>query len=277
MPATISVPYAIRWDGGIKEGGPHDGPWAEVVFQCKWDDHYQLCQDLMGKWVASGNQIVRTPAFQYPYSPNLFCTDITSIEPYGKPWRPLALWPGWVTRKGARVTARFTIPWYTQDGSDQSGQPYTKLSIAPSGEFLTLPYTTYFFAADGLPTGTPIGRMIPQAEITYTRYKMPIIPVNQMLSLIGKVNNAPFSIGGFLCDTGTLVFMPGSCEVDANTTAMFTYLYQYSLSYIVEYKFLFRSIPHNWFLHPNGTTGFALVQDGNGNPPYLPGDFSILP
>src|SRR5271157_1701147 len=112
MAFYISVPYTIVVDSGvqssgIKEGSPRDGPWAEIKFRCLWDDRYQLCSDLLGTWGVSGSAIIRTPAFQYPPSPQLFCTDITDISPMGKPIIPRYLYLPWMARQLATVTARF--------------------------------------------------------------------------------------------------------------------------------------------------------------------------
>lgn len=274
MAYFISVPYSIVVDsgaqaGGIHEGSPKDGPWAEVKFRCLWDDRFQLCSDLIGTWAVAGGTIIRTPAYLYPASPQLFCTDIVDITPFGKPL-PSRFVPirAWIFRQLATVTARFTIPGYTQDGSDQSGQPYTVLSLNTSGEFLTLPDTTYWFA-DGTPTLTPIGFLIPQIEYTWTRYRMPIIPDAQMAALCGKVNSDSFKISKtFTADPGTCLFMPGAVRPDGNVQAMFAYEYGFPFTYVAEYKFLWKPIPWNYFLHPNRTTGFAVVTDGSGNTPY---------
>ena len=45
----------------------------------------------------------------------------------------------------------------------------------------------------------------------------------------------------------------------------------------VEYKLSYRPISWNKFLHPNGTSGFQYLLDGNGNKVYETGDFSTLP
>jgi len=281
MSLIITVPYTIVVDSGvhqsgIHEGAPKEGPWAEVKFRCYWDDRFILCTELMGTWTVAGRTVIRTPAFVYPAAPQLFCTDIVDISPMGKPIIPRLLTLPWLSRQLATVTARFSIPGYTQDGSDQSGRAYTEISINTSGEFLTLPNTTYYFA-DGTPTGTPIGFMMPQIDFTISRHKMPFIPDAEMALMCGKVNGSPFAISrSFTAETGTALFMPGSVQPDGNVQAFF-YEVGYPFSYVVEYHFLYRPIPWNFYLHPNRTSGFQIVTDGNGAPPYQSGDFTTLP
>ena len=86
MALTISVPYTIFADGGIKESNTQGNPTANVIMTCKQEDRYQLVQDLIGVWTGStvGN-IARTYPFRYPPSPNLIVKSIDSIEFYGSP------------------------------------------------------------------------------------------------------------------------------------------------------------------------------------------------
>ena len=140
----------------------------------------------------------------------MFCTDVLSIESLGKPQIPRFLSLPWLTGQLAIVTARFSIPGYTQDGSDQSATPFTKLSCAISGEILTLPNAVYWFA-DGTPLVDSFGIVIPQIEYTLTRYKMPYIPDVAIASLLGCVNSDTFAISRtFSAAPGTCLFMGGS-------------------------------------------------------------------
>lgn len=260
---------------GIREGSPREGPYAEVKFKCLWDDRFQLCSDLIGTWTISGKVIFRQPAFLYPAAPQLFCTDILDISPLGKPILPRFLSLPWMSRQLAIVTARFSIPGYTQDGSDQSGQPFTKVSITPSAEFITLPDTTYWFA-DGTPATTPpVGLLIPQIDFCWTRYKLPVIPDVEMTNLAGRVNSDVFYITKtFGAPVGTVLFVPGQVQPDGNVQAMFGFQYGYPFTFTAEYHFLWRSIPWNYSFHPNRTSGFAPVTDGSSNPPFTPMAFT---
>src|SRR5208282_5186201 len=189
MAWNITVPFQIVCDSGaqttgVREGVPSSGPWAEVKFKCYWKDHYQLINDLMGTWVVVGatNQtvtsiwmggsvitpptIIRQPPLPYAPAPAMFCTDVVSVDGLGKPgfWYYPFSFP-WLTAQEAVVVARFGIPGWTPDGSDQSGQPYTKLGASVSAEFLTFPDTTYLINGS-IPTGNPQGVIIPSIDFT---------------------------------------------------------------------------------------------------------------
>ena len=268
---TLPVPFTIMIDEGIMESNPASGPEARVKFKCLWSDHYKLAQGLLGyQQSAPPSNIIYTGPYSYPPSPQLICTSIERIQGLGKPlpffWQNAAGLP-WIAPKRAIVTAVFTRPQW--QGFSASG--FFSISTAGGGEFLTIPETTYRFG-DGTPTNTPIGVLIPQMEITVTRYKMGFIPDAEMVACTGKLNNAPFAIGWNIYPAGTLLFMPGNSSTEADSLG--------NIVYQVEYKFMFRPINWNWFFHPNRTTGFALITDGNaggGNPPYGSTSFEILP
>jgi hypothetical protein len=265
MATTLSVPFTIMVQDGIRERWASTGPTATVKFKCLWTDRYRLAQELVGTSVAAGNQIIRVVPFAYPTSPNLFCMPDLDIEPHGKPIRESS---GWLSYKYAIVTANFGTPPYSFDNSDPSGKPWTVTNMDVGGEFLTLPGSTYRFP-DGTPTNTPIGKVIPQVTFSLKRHWMPYLPVGEMLTLVGKVNDASFDIGGFACPEGTLLFMAGPNDRQTDTTG--------SVTQEVQYKLVYRSVPWNFYLHPNRTSGFQAVTDGNGDPPYESGDFTILP
>jgi hypothetical protein len=269
-PAAITVPCTVMRDSGIIEANPETGPIATVKFGCLWQNHYNLVHNLLGLWTGTppGNVMYTTPA-GYPPSPNLVCTSIPSIEPIGKPAIIETNYLGqtvgfpWMTRESVILTAVFTRPPYQPvDGG------YFTISFSGGGEFLTIPETTYRFG-DGTPTNTPIGILIPQAQITVTRYKMPFIPDVIMMGLLGQLNNDAFQIGYNIYAPGTLMFMNGDTEIQSDTFG--------NLTYQVQYRFMYRPIDWNWYLHPDRTTGFAPVTDGNGNGPYGYGNFDTLP
>lgn len=269
---TLPVPFTIMTppygDEGIIESNPETGPEARVKFKCLWSDHYRLVQGLLGyQTSAPPANIVYTGPYSYPPSPQLLCTSVERIQGLGK-YLPFfnqnAAGIPWIARKKAIVTAVFRRPQW--QGFNSSG--FFSISLAGGGEFLTIPETTYRFA-DGTPTNTPIGIVLPQSEITVTRYRMGFIPDQYIDLLLGKVNNAAFTIGWNTYPPGTLLFMPGNSQFDADVLGQVTYQ--------VEYKFMRRPIEWNKCLHPNRTTGFATVTDGNGAPPYGSANFDILP
>jgi hypothetical protein len=270
MAATISVPFKVLADDGIREsvddtGG---GPSATVRMRCLFEDHYQLVRDLMGTSVVSGGAIVRTPPFAYPASTNLFCTSIPEIGGGSKKFFS-SFFPSdgnWIVPKYSYLTANFTtIPYDPIAGPTG----YTSLKIGVTGEFLSMPRSQYRFA-DGVPTITGVGKLIPQQEISWTRHMMPYIPVVEMDAQLGKVNAAAFTIGPFAYPAGTLLFLGGQNEFQRDTAG--------NLLFDFDYKFIYRKVLWNFYKHPSPTHGFEVVTDGNGDFVYdATGNFGLLP
>jgi hypothetical protein len=272
MATTISVPFKVLSDDGIREGVTRSGgPGATVRMRCLFEDHYDLVRDLMGTSVVVGGSIVRTPPFAYPASTNLYCTEIPEISG-GKKKFFSSFFPSdgnWIASKYSYLTVVFTPIPYDFDGSGPAGQPWTSLHIGVSGEFLSMPQSHYKFA-DGVPTTTGVGKVVPQQEISLTRHFLPYLPVVEMDAQVGKVNGADFTIGAFTYLAGTLLFLGGENEYQRDTAG--------NTLMDLDYKFLYRKVKWNYYKHPSPTHDFEVVTDGNGDPVYEDdGDFSLLP
>lgn len=272
MASSISVPYKIDFEdgrAGVSETYAPGQPVATVTFTCLAGDHYQLIRDLIGYSVASGLSIIRTYPFAYPPSPNLIATAIESVEFYGAPTQIAGVALPWLWKQKCRVRCRFELPlWFQNGAGDPSGQPYTTTSFQASADVLTLPDSTYHFPS-GWPTVTPVGIKIPKATITMERHNMPYAPVQQVFPIIGNVNSAPVTIGGYACATGTLLFVGFGASPQADTLG--------NIVWNTQYVFEFRARPWNQFLSPNPTEGWAVPVDGNGNPVFSSSDLSTLP
>lgn len=271
MAQIISVSYSIIANEGITQSYDDQGPQATVKFKTLWADAFQLAKDLLGTSTNVGGTIVRTPPFPYPGNPSLYCRAIPSVRPLG-PCIPLTnVGLPWITRKFAITEAVFRQLPFALDGGDTStytAQAYTTVQFGASGEFITLPDSTYRFT-DGTPTNTPIGKMVGQIEINVKRYFMPYLPVSEMASLVGKINNATYRIGNYFFPVGTLLFLGGPSDFSVDTAG--------NITQEVEYKFIYRPINWNKYFHPNRTTGWDTVTDGSGNSPYESGTFTLLP
>lgn len=271
MASSISVPYAIDCHDnslGIAEAYAPGFPSAVVTFTCYSQDHYQLIQDLVGTSVAAGTAIIRTYPYQYPPSTNLICTGIESVEFFGTYKRIPGVSSPWLWRSNCRVRARFEFPRWFSNVLDPSGQPYTTTSFQGAVDVLTLPDTTYTFPS-GWPTTTPIGIKIGKIIISMERHWMPFAPVPQAFPILGTVNVAPITIGGYSCAAGTLLFTGFSCAPHADTVG--------NIFWNVIYTFEFRLRPWNQSLSPDPTEGWAVPLDGSGNPPFASADFTTLP
>jgi hypothetical protein len=272
MAVSLSVPYSITWDQGhgVSEAWPMDGATALVKFRCLTTNRYQLAIDLMGTTTRSGGTYTRVPPFRYPPSPNLYCKAIESVEFTGKP-TVLSGTSNWVVGDHAILTARFATATWSADGSnDLSGQPYTTTTFDVGTEVLTTPQSVYKFAGSPkVTTNTPTAIQIPLIHINLKRHMMPDIPVDIMETLVGKVNSTIYTLGRFSFAAQTLLFLGGENTERSDTLG--------NRMYDCEYKFAYRSVGWNKSLHPNGTTGFADITDGNSNPPYPTGVLTLLP
>ena len=234
--------------------------------------HYQLISDLMGNWTGSPpNNYVYQGPYLYPFAPALYCCAIESVVPLGKgiavqsiPTMGLGVIYNLFKTTHAVVTAIFSRPPWQPATSGG----YFRVTFGAGGEFLTIPETSYQFS-DGTPTNSPLGIFMPQAEITVTRYRAPFVPDQVMMPILGMLNDAPFTILNNTYNTGTLLFMAGNSEVESDPLGNITYQY--------EYKFMYRPIDWNKYLHPTRGQGFQYVNDGAGNMPYQYTSLEVLP
>lgn len=279
MANPITVPYTIMRDSGIQEGyDPSSGAWAEVVFKCRWEDHLQLVQDLVGTFIlitATPPSVVAVFPFRYPGSPNLTAQSVTSVKPFGRPKifnsGPFSLFPPntWLVAELALVTCRFTFfGAFENAGQDASGKPYTATTIQFGGEVLTLPNTSLQFP-DGSWNNTPFPINLPSATITQKRFMLPYLPIAQMFSILGGVNVGPWPLGNFICPPGTVLFNGGNTEFTLNADA--------TVIQTVDYQFSYRLNPWNSALNPRSGNFELITNPVTGATPYTPVDFSVLP
>ena len=269
---VLEVPggYTVMADTGIVESTALGviGPTATVKYKVlDAAQRFNFVNQLLGVWTgAPPANIFYIAPFAYPASPNLICTSVPEIKGFGRPVPEQINGVGlpYLYNESSIVTAVFTRPQWAP--ADNGG--YFTVTFAGGGEFFTIPETTYQFA-DGTPTNTPIGIQLGGATITVTRYRMPFLPDQAMVALAGHVNLNPFIIGNVTYAAGFLLFMPGNSSIESDPTG--------NITYKSEYIFQYRSQPWNFYFHPNRTTGFAQVTDGNSNPVYPSADFSILP
>lgn len=272
MASAISVPYEIDQRGNksaFTESYAPGQPIANVTFTCDSVDHYQLIRDLIGYSTAAGLTIIRTYPFAYPPSPNLIATAIEDVEFYGKPVPIPGVGLPWLWRNKCAVKCRFELPlWFQNGAGDPSGLPYTSTSFQESVDVLTLPETTYTFPS-GWPTTTPVGIRVGKIAITMERHMMPYAPIAQVFPILGCVNDAPITIGGYSCPTGTLLFLGFSAAPEADSLG--------NIVWNTQYGFEYRERPWNQFLSPDPTEGWAIPLDGSGNPVFSEADFTTIP
>lgn len=264
---TVPGGYRIMEDSGITEANPEYGPIATVKFKIlDAADRYSFVQQMLGLWTGTppANINYVAPA-AYPPSPNLICTAVPSITGFDKPL-PLSIGLPWLYNRSSIITCLFTRPpWQAA-----INQGYFSIDFNASGEFFTVPETTYRFA-DGTPTSTPIGLLVPQAQIVVTRYRMPFLPDAYAMPILGTVNAQPFQIGWNIYPAYTLLFAGLTSTVEADPLG--------NITFRCAYIFQYRRIPWNYEYYPaySANTGFALVTDANGAQKYETGNFEALP
>jgi hypothetical protein len=200
-------------------------PKAVAKIKCAYADRYTMFRGLVGSISISGTTIIRNPPFQYPPSPGLICTEISSCIGIG---RMATDSTGWATWPAAIVTCVFSYPGFSTDSGspagqgDPTGQAYTTTRTRTSGEVFT-PEGGTFFWNGGSDNGkqvseSSIGLVRPRTEISITRHMLPVMNLNFLESYIGSVNANPIPIGNYTYGTGTILFAGFSTEPSADVT-----------------------------------------------------------
>lgn len=257
------VPCAVEVDSGITEGEPDGKPEAEVQFRCAWGDRFDLLRALRGELIwTGGSTFTRIGGFAYPDSPNIWCLDVPSIVP--GPGVPRTLPNGWIAYEEATVTARFGVPEY-----DLANDQYWSLRLGTTGEFVTLPDTTWYFLG-GDPVGSELARPMPQTQIEYTAHRLPFIPQDEIDFLTPKINANPYRVGRKVYPIGTLLFCCGNTDLRASALG---------IEYDIGYQLIKRSVDWNAYWNPATYSWTIVTSDGTagGVTPFQYEDFDILP
>jgi hypothetical protein len=159
----------------------------------------------MGGLSISGDGFTRTPPFQHPDNPQMYCMgvpDIRGIKPYVDE-------TGWLRYRLGQVTATFGVPtwqYFDNDPSgnnDPSGQAWTRTKFRESAEVFQPPFGSFFIGPFTGGTGTlineaTIGVVRPRVEISMSRLLVAMIPLNDSMDLIGTVNDETIQFGDYV-------------------------------------------------------------------------------
>lgn len=293
---------------GISEGHGPDGRRATVYFQCFWDDREDLVAGLLGTVDYQGNTIIRNDPTAYPlanrdslaesgniYPNRMFCTGISSITGT-KAWEDetgdnvgQAFWLGYCY---AIVQAEFTCPPYLIEDLDGPGIPpsdpsfndlsyqtYCVSNIRVSGEVFSPPTGAFVFAS-GAFSGNPLldvgaSQIRTRSEITITRVRMPLIPMQTIGPLIGTVNQLPFQVGGQLFPMGSMLFNGINPTPRSDP-------YNCGIVWDIEHTWLGNSpantngvvLDWNYFLDPGGV--WSKVTTKGGDPVFAYADHTVV-
>jgi hypothetical protein len=290
--------------GGIREANSETGRTATVVFQCYWEDRLDLIAGLVGTVDYVGGSITRTQPFVLPvttadqqngkmFPKRTFCTSISSVN--GTKWQtdltgdkvadpPL---PGWGQYVFALVTAEFTTPSYlidslTGDGSDFAFNDivlgtYTTSKLRVSGEVFSPPGGAFVFTnkfdnnGNNVPV-TDIGaaQLRTRFEVSITRMRMPLVPMQTVLPLMGCVNEQPFLVAGQNFPKGALLFNGINPEPRCDP-------YNGGIIWDIDFQFIGNApasnedqtdpLDWNYFLYLDGTWQQVQTKDG-GKPVF---------
>jgi len=272
-------------DSVITEQVTPDGPQAQVILKCFWEDRWKLIKALMGSnTLDNSNTIQRKIPFAYPSREGLFCTaipEIRGLKPYRDDMGDVTGMPGWMAYEFAYLTAIFSKPSYqvVEDDSPQdndlSGKTFITTRIQESGETLSPQGGTYFFT-EGSQSGQPvkdtnIGLIYTRFEITMTRHFMPVVPIWDTLACLGRTNLNGFdlTIGTFL--PGTVLFAGLHIEPRAEPSTGI-------VLWDVDYKFL-ANAANTWNTILDRDGKFSKINtdvSGNGAVPFPQVDFTRL-
>lgn len=291
---------------GITESNGTDGRSATVYFICYWDDRLTLIAGLLGTVDYANGSVIRNDPFVYPLSPNdqengeifgsrLFCTSITSVTGI-KPWTDTSGGnvglAGWVGYCYAVIQAEFTSPPYLIQAllgpgvppddpgfNDLTYQDYIISKVRVSGEVFSPPTGAFVFAG-GAFNGQPLldvgaSQIRTRFEVSTTRVRMPLVPMQTITNLLGTVNQGQFLIGGQFFPQGALLFTGVNPEPRTDP-------YNGGIIWDVELTFMGngnaagQNVPLDWnfFIDPGGA--WSKVTTAGGNPVFAYADHTLL-
>jgi hypothetical protein len=261
--------------GIVRRWGPN-GPEVSVRLLTSWGSVQALAAGLLGYiTVNSDGSLSRTPPYNLPWAPQLYCTSIADE----KPLTPNGLSAGWFVYNESIITANFEALTWQVDGSapggrvDASGLPYTTTKFRvntevyspPTGAFYVGPFPSSKLLAEG-----SLGFVRPNIEVNMLRRWIADIPLSQAIQLAGYVNESDITMGNWTFPEGCLLFAGFDSEPknDPNgfptNDCTFTFLGH-------------ESVTLNEIMADDGT--YQLLNDsagGTGDPPFLEVDFSPL-
>ncbi len=263
------------------------------MFQCAWNERNDLVGALVGTVAYSSvtETIVRTPPFSYPFSGHdlsihnvngdqtnvfpkrLICTSVSSIK--GTHWitdndggdfaSPAI--PGWGGYTLAVLTAEFTTPSYLIQSApeppafnDLSNKTYTVSKLKVSPEVLAPPSGSFTFT-QGAFANSPLldigaSQIRTRLELSITRVRMPIIPIETVSKLLGSINFQQFQVGDNFFPEGTALFNGMNVEPRSDP-------YNGGLIWDIEYQFLING-PSSSAQDPNPPLSWNYFLDNAG-------------
>lgn len=260
--ARVSIDGVAK--GNSLMGG---GPWRDIVYQVDGDDSDDFMDALLGISISlgpPGSPISMPDPHRYPGNENLCALEVsgeplTAVMPDGSKI---------VNAEKFNVRVRYGVPTFDVSGTQSDmafgGQPmpWTRDTIRSFIQSYPLPKTSVEFPSGENPD-QKFELRVPHIEFHRTRMMVPYLYLDTLISLVGKINHAPFwgYARGTLrvepWDTGTEVVTDGTRVTTLDLTLTWR--------------------PYDWNMAPksDGTWDY-LELISSSNTPYTYADISPL-
>ncbi len=211
--------------GGIIEQWSDRGLEVIVYFHCRWEDRIELIRGLRGTVAEVGGDVIRDILpFALPQNPlqpmtkwnRWICTGTDNFMP--KKFRTdqdgaFTGLAGWGYYDSVVVPAHFMVTTYftDPDGSflqtDPSHFAFTTTKIRTSGEVFSPPSQVYKFktAPNIRVEDIGVGITRVRTEFDVMRHYMPFVPLTNLQTAIGKLNDSPMRFSDFNYPKGSIL------------------------------------------------------------------------
>jgi hypothetical protein len=269
--SLIGIPAEIMVGSGRKgndlTGG---GPWREVVYKVAWAQSDQFADALLGINVSGGvgGPVQYPQMHRFPGNERLFCHSVT-IQGYSG--GPRLDSQKLFAFDYAEVTAMYKASTWDAFNNDRDNsfggqsQPWCRDEIHGYSHNYRLPGKVIVDKATGQNVTTSFPVLVPHVELNRTRFMVPYLYDDLMISTVGKLNIQPL----WDLDTGTVRF--DSFNTSKQLDEAGNTVQEISL------RLVWRSYDWNKQLS-DSADGIAWnpVGDLAGNTPYLYTDLSPL-
>ncbi|MHC5536948.1 hypothetical protein ACYOEI_01585 [Singulisphaera rosea] len=244
------VPYSVLYAPQSSEDVDPTSSRATLTFRTAYSDRAAFIIFACGT-VEPGSPTPRIVPLRHPEFPNLYAQRIGSLNTGSN-------------GSGSMYTdSKITVQFETLPFATAGDQAFRTTRLRSAGNYVTQPGNAFKFPSDNTPIKQDAGRFIPEMSYSITLFQCTNVNDDLIASLINKVNAGVF-MGR---PEGTVRFDGADSEVTQTVSGIITNNITLNL--------VFRPIPHNYLLRPDG--GFEeAVDTSSGNPMYDLADLSPL-
>lgn len=270
MGVTINGIYCDEIVEGFQEAIDFQhGPTARKGYICNWTERFQVANGLLGfnhAATIAGFITINLP-MQYPEIPYMYVHDIQFEGrgqpfqgPYGTAWPKVIVW------------ANFACMEWSFSAADDPGARnqlgnflYAEQQLNASAQMLEIEGKWTVWNATGKPTNQHYMVRLPLVEMIITFQRVPYLPSNAVLGLVGSLNDRAFlGVSGL----GKVMFNGCQSQRTRNPDG--------SVATQLTYQFTARSQPWDYGFNP-ATNAWDLVIGASGAFPFMPRvDLSVV-